>query len=141
MAITKQELKQDINLLLKILDKEKLNNLYELKKAIGRRFLISSEQAIEDKSYVQVSLNPSNLNTYALTVSYITPGKGIPIEFWINKKLDQGKIILKSEYEIGRGYIEFFRDPIGNKMQIRSDLPPQIPHIKAELESIVDNLD
>lgn len=92
--------------------REGISSISDLERYLGKSFTMGQARIDVDK-------RPSQKGTSALTISYIIPGKGIPVELRINSKLRYSLLIVKSQMEL-RGYNPDFYDPFGNLAQSKN---------------------
>lgn len=84
---------------------------------------------------IEFSMRPSNSGTMAATVSYISPGQGIPIEARVNQVLSYSMVVIKCTEEIPE-YSTFLTDRIGNLIQEKRFIPGNYIHISNELRRL-----
>lgn len=144
--ITKEELRGYICNFVTFLDEkiesfDDLNNLNRmLTKKPNEKFYLFDDS--EGEHNVEVSIRPSEMNTKAFTVSYVTPKKGIPIEFKINDQLKYSMIIAKGDFSID-GYSPFganVKDIYGNIPQYKRLDSIDVKDINSELNALEKSL-
>jgi len=131
-VITRKELGRIAEGLLAYLKEHKSQKLSDLEIDLG-------DEKVATKEHVMVQLRPSNFNTIANVISYVIPGKGIPLECWTNETLNYSRIMLKCESEIPH-YVPFTADDFGNIVQYQEmQNSISLSKIKFELEKLVKN--
>ena len=125
--ITGKEIRQIADRILSFLEKEDIDSVESLEKRLGSVFDVEGQR----KHRVELELRPSNFGEEAYTISYVIPGKGIPIEVRMNP-VGYSKIIVKSIIEM-EGYKGFVKDPFGNVVQEKT-IKFDFEDVKIELE-------
>jgi hypothetical protein len=129
MKIYPTDIVQASSELLKIIEKEKIETIEDLKGMMGKSITINPKDSIQFRK------SPSNFGTTAYTTSYVRLGAGIPLEFKVNTRLDYTQIILKAQTNI-KPYETFAIDPFNNKVQNRVIEPANLNIVKEELKRL-----
>ena len=112
MAIKKTDLQRYSSEILEFFERGKITSFGELEKKIGDSFRTS-------EGHICLEIRPSSALT-VLTLSYISPSKGIPIEIGLNRTYGYSDIIIRSKDEIADynpTYSEFSSSLSGNIFQ------------------------
>ncbi|MEK6912619.1 MAG: hypothetical protein AABX26_01530 [Nanoarchaeota archaeon] len=128
--VTKTEIKRIAGRVLDFLESQKIGSVEDLEKKVG----LSLGVADKPGDVITVENRPSNENTTACTISYITSGYGIPMEARLNTKLHYTKITIKGKFQ-SRSYTPFSYDTFGNLVQGR-ELECSIDALKESLEHL-----
>lgn len=128
--ITREEIKDIAKEVLSFLERNGINDVSDLERRVGT----VSGVANKPGDVITVENRPSNENTTACTISYITSGYGIPMEARLNTKLHYTKITIKGKFQ-SRSYTPFSYDTFGNLVQGR-ELECSIDALKESLEHL-----
>jgi len=131
--ITDEEIKEIANRILSFLEKEEINSVESLEKRLGSVFDVEGQR----KHRIELESRPSNLKTQAYTLSYVIPGKGIPIEIRMNPTLRYSNMIVKSINKL-KEYTGVLQDPFGNIIQEKA-IKFDFEDVKTELERLGTN--
>lgn len=132
VSITKEYLGRIAENVLKFLDRKKVNSLSDLDRLMDQPFSIDENT----KERILVELRPSNLYTKAYVISYTVPGRGIPLEIRVNKKLKYSRVIVKGDFNLP-DYEPFAKDLFGNIAQNKQLGSIDISQIKSELKKLI----
>lgn len=84
---------------------------------------------------LEFSLRPSEGGSRAYTLSYISPGKGIPLEVRMNRTLGYSQVIMKAD-QVVEGYTPFSSDGRGAIHQARVFDSSEWNVVRDELERL-----
>ncbi len=131
MQITHKDLKQIVDNLLNILDKEEISTSDDLAARIGQSFPIDNSE-----DFVIISKREPNILTpyESDTISYIRPGAGVPLEIKMCKQAGYSLIILKNN-DILPGYKVFLEDLQHNNIQYKKINSSKLESVREEIET------
>jgi hypothetical protein len=140
------EINKISEILIDYIKKSEINNLEDFKAKLNYdQILTRKNRKIEDlpsyqtrvrrnsQDYVEIALKPSNLGSLALTLAYVSPGYGNPIEFRINPRAAYSKILVKHEKQI-EGYAPFDIIQISQNIQEKKLNTTDLSDVLKELE-------
>ena len=93
-ALTREYLRKIAKKTLELFDEMEISSYTDIDRVLNH------ESPIDENTgeHITFQLRPSNFGTQAYTISYITPGQGIPLEIKINKEIGYSKVIVKGEF-------------------------------------------
>jgi hypothetical protein len=97
---------------------------------------INIDESKKDRVFIE--MRPSEIGTQSITVSYVIPGIGIPIEFKYNCVFEYAKIFLKLEKVLPL-YEAFSYDQFGNVIQSRLFTGIEYSEVKNEIKSLCNS--
>lgn len=148
MSIQAADLKRMVKNLLKffeeVLTNEKIDRIYEfeLLKDVEMKFKIIDSP----NDYISLMFRPSSrykeyTTSLALTISYIMPGHGVPLEVRVNRSEGYSRIILKTNVKLIPGYKIFAIDNFDNIYQDKVLPSAHASQIKEELQNLLKQLE
>jgi len=130
MEISKEDIGRYAGNLLRVLDKQGIDNVAAVTLRNGQKYMVDKKG-----SQVIVEARPSMSGTVADTLAYVLTEKHIPIEIRFNEPLGFSSIILKCQDRLS-GYTSFARDIFENMAQDRVFESCNFELVKEELDRL-----